>query len=362
MKSLFFLLAIILTSTKVFSQNLNQLAETIIEKYDIPQMSFSVLTKDSILIIQSVGYKKIGSQIEHEKGGISDFFHLGSNTKAITGFIAAYLVEKNKINWETKFFDLFPKLKSDQNKEYHHITLKDLLTHRAKMQAFTDGKEFETLPKFIGNAQAQRQKFVESVLTLPKVDNDDAYHYSNAGYSAASMMLEKVSGKSWEELVHKVFTKELKLTYAMGWPNRNFENQPWGHWEENGKLVPVSPQTDYNLNLVQPGGDMSMNIVDYSKFIQLNLKGLSGGNAVLKTKTYQFLHNAENEYAIGWGNGEKDNIKYSAHAGTDGSFYSFALIDRNNLIAYIILVNSGDESAQRGVSEMITILEKVYSR
>ncbi len=44
---------------------------------------------------------------------INDKFHIGSNTKAMTTFIIAKYVEKNKLKWDTKFFDLFSDWKAN---------------------------------------------------------------------------------------------------------------------------------------------------------------------------------------------------------------------------------------------------------
>lgn len=348
---------IILTlfSSLIFGQDFTKIAKKIMEKDSIPEMAFAIVTKDNIIIQKVVGHHKI-SEI-NSSANLSDYFHLGSNTKAITSFIAASLVENKKIKWNTKFFDLFPELKNKSNQNYLNITLEDLLSHRAKIQPFTSGAEYQKLPIFFGNKKEKRRKFAEYVLTLEPVRNNKNYNYSNAGYSVATLMLEKVSGKSWEKLISKILKQKLKIDFAFGWPNRNFENQPYGHWIENGKLTPVPANIDYDLSMAEPAGDLSMNIENYAKFIQLNIQGLSGKDNFLKSETYKFLHTAKNEYAIGWGNFTKNNEQISEHAGSDGTFFSYAQIDRKNLIGYIVLVNNGSESAQNGVFEMVNKLK-----
>ena len=356
MHKILFLILISFFNT-AFAQNLEILADSIMTKNEIPEMAFAVVTKDSILVQNTIGHHKITELKDKPNAQHDDLFHLGSNTKAITGFISAYLVEKRKIKWNTKFFDLFPTLKKVSNQKYHNITLEHLLSHRAFIQPFTNGVEFSKLPKFSGNKQQKRTEFAKYVLTLPPIKNDEIYNYSNAGYSVATMMLEKVSGKSWEKLVTEILKSKLKLDFRFGWPNRNAKNQPFGHWIENGKLISVAPETSYDLSLVEPAGDLSMNIANYSKFIQLNICGLSGKNNFLKSDTYKYLHTAKKDYAIGWGNYEKNNSNISEHAGSDGTFFSYAQIDRKKLIGYIVIVNSGTEKAQKGVSEMINLMK-----
>ena len=48
----------------------------------------------------------------------------------------------------------------------------------------------------------------------------------------------------------------------------------------------------------------------------------------------------------------------SLHSGSDGTFFSRAVIDRKKSIAYVVFVNSATKSAQSGVYEMINELKK----
>ncbi len=353
-----YLILFLLFTVPSFCQDINKIATEIIAKDSIPALAYAIVSFDEMKS------NVIGNRILlNPKNGAnqSDYFHLGSNSKAITGFVAAYLVESGKINWNTKFFDLFPELMNKSNLAYENITLLDLLSHRGRINAFTSGNEFLNLPKFKGSKKEQREQFAKYVLTLNPVENNEVYNYSNAGYSVAALMLEKVTNQSWEDLVKLVLTDKLNLDVAFGWPNRNFKNQPFGHWEENGKIISLNPDVDYDLRYIEPGGDLSMKIEDYAKFIQLNLQGLKGKDNLLKAETYQFLHFGLPDYSIGWANFITKGNQNSEHAGSDGTFFSFTLIQPNLDKAFIVLVNSGTEIAQEGVFEMIKHLKIIYT-
>ena len=81
------------------------------------------------------------------------------------------------------------------------------------------------------------------------------------------MLLEKVSGKSWEDLSLEILNSEMNIDFIFGWPNRNLKNQHFGHWVGKGNIVPVYLDVDYGLSLVEPAGDLSMNLRNYVKFI-----------------------------------------------------------------------------------------------
>jgi CubicO group peptidase (beta-lactamase class C family) len=350
-------------SLTVKGQDLQKFSDSLMMTNQIPELGFAVISPDSILELKTLGFHRTDLKNQQTKANLSDYFHLGSNTKAITGFVAAYLVEKNKIKWTTKFFDLFPDWKKNSNSAYYDITLVDLLSHRAKIQPYTSGLEFQELPAFKGDKSEQRKQFSKYLLKeKPVKNNGKVYNYSNAGYSIAALMLAKVSGKTWEQLTKELMTTKVKVNLGFGFPNRLNLNQPYGHWIEKDTLKALGPDIDYDLALGEPAGDISMTLPDYAKFIQLNLQGLSGKDNVLKASTYHFLHFGLKDYSIGWGNVNKDGKQLSEHSGSAGTFFCYTLLDKTNKLAYVIIANSATQQTQQGVFKLLNILRKKYGR
>lgn len=361
MRRFFLSLFIIGISTTIRAQDLKKYTDSLMIKYNIPELGYSVISTDKILELQILGFHRTDLRNENTRASSLDYFHLGSNTKAITGFVAAKFVEENKIKWSTKFFDLFPRWKKYSNSAYYEITLLDLLSHRAKIQPYTSGLEYQELPEFIGSKSEQRKQFSKYLLAEKPVNNKiKTYNYSNGGYSIAALMLEKVSGKSWEHLTQEVMSQNLKIKIEFGWPNKLDGYQPYGHWIENDTLKAISPSIDYNLALGEPAGDISMTLPDYSKFIQLNLQGLLGKDNVIKSSTYNFLHFGLNEYSVGWGNLSKNDIQISEHSGSAGTFFCYTLLDKSKHVAYIIVANSATMGTQEGIFKLLGVLRKKY--
>ncbi|MES2827297.1 MAG: serine hydrolase [Bacteroidota bacterium] len=341
------------------AQTLSKTADSLRIASEIPEMAYAILSSDSLLVTNTFGFHRSTLKNDETKALLDDYFHLGSNTKAITGLIAAYLVEQKKISWTAKLFALFPEWKAAANPAYYEVTLADLLSHRARIKPFTSGTEFQTLPKFEGTKSAKRKLFAYYLLTNePLAKNAETYNYSNAGYSIAALMLEQASGKTWEDLVDEVLNKKLHLRYKFGWPNRTDSKQPSGHWLEDKVLTPLDSTTAYNLNLIEPAGDISMPLADYAKLIQMNLEGLEGENNFLKAQTYNYLHYGLPKYAIGWLNVNTADKHSSEHAGSAGTFYCYTHINRDKNIAYIIMANSATEKALDGVFKLFNSMVK----
>lgn len=347
---------LLVISTLCFGQKTAKFADSIRNVFNIPEISYAVIDSKTIFEISAMG--KHSTELP-DTATVNDRFHIGSNTKAMTAFIIAKYVEKGKLKWATKFFDIFPQWKNNSNQAYFNVTLQDLLSHRARIQPF-QGENDPIIPNFKGTKQEKRKKFGKFVLSLEpaEIDTVQKFTYSNADYTLATLMLEEVTQKSWEQLAKKVFNQDLKLNIKFSWPENQKVKDTWGHSSENGKLIPISSNTDYHLDYTEPAGDINIKLNDYLKFIQLNLQGLKGQNNYLTSKTYQFIHNGIENYSLGWYNIYENGKELSTHSGTAGTYYSLVHIDRINQKAYIIFTNSFNQDTQQGVRLLMRKLKE----
>ncbi len=333
------------------------------EEYGIPGIAAVVLTSDSILIIAVDGVRKLG---EPDSVQIDDRFHIGSNTKAMTGFVAGVLVEKGLISWDTRILDVFPEFAESSKDVYRDKTLKDLLSHRARIMPFTSGVEFANLPEFEGGKSERRRAFAGWLLQQEPVEVDTVrgYVYSNAGYGIVAAMMEKVSGKSWEQLMTDELFGPLGIDGRFGWPAYEDADQPWGHYYETDsqRVFPHDPHDEYQLpDIASAAGDVSLSILDYGKFLQANLIGLNGKDRVLTAATYEVLHPCVDsmiQYGVGWGLREHEGYKVSRHNGSAGTFYCTALVFRDKDLALGIMTNAITTEAEKALADLrVRIME-----
>jgi len=118
---------ILFAVNKCPAQNTSAFADSVRRVYKIPELSYAVVSADDVYELHALGGRKINTEWV---ATLNDRFRIGSNTKAITGFIAAQLVREGKLSWDTKFFDLFPEMRAASNKAYQQLTLLNLLTFR----------------------------------------------------------------------------------------------------------------------------------------------------------------------------------------------------------------------------------------
>lgn len=357
MKRLFTTFFFLTTFFAVSGQTTIDFADSIRIKYKIPELAFAVVSADTIIEFQTFGVQRINTNF---KAKTDDRFHIGSNTKAITSFISALLVEQGKIKWNTKFFDLFPELKQKSQKEYQDITLQDLLTFRGKLPAYTYTFDKPTKKQITGDNAEQRFQLAKSFLAQNPMQSENGLTPSNADYILAGLMLERATQKPFKELVTD-FGNTQRITFGFDYPNLSDTFQPWGH---DINLKPLPPFDNYKLNWLLSAGNINVSLPDYIKFIQLQLKGLNGQSKILSSQTFEKLLYGLPTFSFGWFNklDTETNHHIAYNEGNAGAFITQVQIIKETGKAFIIFTNSSTEETKKGIEILMTRLQKKYGR
>lgn len=360
---------IISSSLFMNGQNINNVyVEKIInkakKKFDLPAIAISVMSSDSVYASTVLGNRIYG---ESDQVTEKDYFHIGSCSKSILAMIAGRLVDENKIEWKTKYFDVYPEMKNNSNRAYHNITLEDLFLCKAGIQAYVSGDEkFPEIDNKTKNSQIEFAKYLLSQEPTSPINKNQSFKhvYSNASYTLASLMLEKVTSKSYEELINFYLFNKLGLTTIFGFPNKFQDKQPWGHLKSGKHIEKFSPSHEYEIPyLIKPAGDLSMPPPIFSKYVQLHLKGLRGTENFLSTTTWQYIHYGFKEFSLGIGNGISFGRQFSGMDGSTGTFFCRAILVPDSDFAFIIMTNAGSGTGEMKAIEWITkkLIKKHYN-
>lgn len=343
--------------------------------YNFPAVAYGVIKNDSIIALNVLGFRDINTK---EKVQQTDYFHIGSNTKSFTAFLAGSLIEKGLIDWDTEFFTLFPELKATSDSSYFGMTLEQLLSHRARLINFRDEPEISTIIANYENSLGEGlsikekrsflMKYILQKAPLPVYSQcDDCY--SNAGFIAAGLMLEKVSGLTWEELIIEL-SNEVKFDLHIGWPVDYNPEQPKGHinpkyWslDIEKDLVPISDQLRkfHSFNqfglLTAPSGNISIQTESFLKYLNLHLKGLKGTDNNLKSETYKHILTTFSSYSNGWGVEKLDGEIVYSHRGSNGTFNSFAGLFPERDMGIVVMINTYNGS---GLTDIIMEISETF--
>lgn len=353
---------------------IHQKIDSLRVQYGIPAVAYAVATSDSTMIQNVLGVR---NNQTNETTTLSDLFHIGSLGKAVTAFIGGKLVEEKRLTWETRFFDVFPELEEGTHPGFKNITFKDLLSHRARLVPFKGGKQWKIIEDFessLSNDVPSDKimiQFARYLLTLEPVTLNEweRLRYSNVGYQLAGLMIEKVSGKKWVQLIDEL-NRDLNIHLHFDWPITVGHDQPIGHMipEEQSfdgdEHIPIpdtiqaflKPHLDYTYF----SGHMSLSLPDYIKFAQLHLDGLKGNDNYLKAETYDFILRGLPEYAMGWSNDLYQSKHLHCHIGGFVSFQAHVKLVEEDDLAIVVFINSGANESSKGLHEIRFLLQKYF--
>lgn len=334
------------------AHDLEQTLHRIRAEHDLPALAAAVVRGDSIQTA-AVGVRRVGAP---DLVRIDDRFHIASCTKSMTAMLAAILVEQERLRWTSRLVDVIPELQQRVRPEYRDATLEQLLAHAARMPAYTQfgPKRLEKLKAFRGTPTEQRLAFLTEVLSdePPNRASGDAA-YSNVGYTAAALMMERATGESWEQLIQTRLFRPLRLQHVgFGWPaTPATPDAPRGHVRRGGSVTPQPLDDSYMLPVVLwPAGAVNSSIRDLARYAADHLKGLRGEKALLPRSAYEKLHRPPSGdlqgFTLGWG--VRQDPRWGAvhyGAGSGGTFFVRIFIVPALNVAVVVASNSGEAGA-----------------
>jgi CubicO group peptidase (beta-lactamase class C family) len=328
-------------------RNLDDLLEPIRATNRVPALACAVIRSNRIVGMGAVGLRK--SDVPSAPVTLQDKWHHGSLTKSMTATLAAILVERGQIRWESTLEEVFPSLAASMKPDWRSVRLDWLCSNRGGAPGnINAGGLWTQLVNFRGTPFEGRRLLLERLTkTAPTSTPGTAYEYSNAGFALAGHMLETVAGKPWEDLLTENLFLPLGMTSAgFGVPaTPRHIDQPWGHQRISGNNNPIEPgpMAD-NPPAVGPAGTVHCSLLDLAKYTAFHVAGHRGNTSLLPQAAMVQLHTAvpnNGRYAYGWTETPRPWANGTAltHNGSNVQWYSVIWMAPNREFAVVALCN-----------------------
>ena len=148
-------------------------------------------------------------------------FGIASTTKLFTGLVAARLVDRGVVRYESRVVDLVPPDLRPHDLD-ERVTLHHLLSHTSGVGDYADeydGPPYEQLWDTVppGTIRGARD-LIRAFPDVPRTgDPGAAARYNNGAYVLAGLALEEATGKSYPELVRAEVFEPLGMTASGFW-------------------------------------------------------------------------------------------------------------------------------------------------
>ena len=324
-----------------FTQNKAQQIEDLINKYvEYGKFNGSVLVSDQGKVVFKKGFGM--ANMEWDIPNQPNTKHrLGSITKQFTAMLILQLAAEGKLDLQapiTTYLPDYPKATGDK------ITTHHLLTHTAGIPNYT------SFPGFFKDESRNPYKPLDFTEKFANKDLEfepgERFNYSNSGYFLLGVIIETLSGKTYEQMLHDKIFKPLNMNDT-GYDNHDdiLKNRATGYEKEAGKLI----NSKYlDMSIPYAAGSMYSTVEDlylWDQALYTN-KLLPQKYMDMYFKGYiQAFGNAK--YAYGWGVGydkigtSNDSIYTISHGGGINGFNTNISRATQDKSLVVLLNNTG---------------------
>ena len=260
-------------------------------------------------------------------------FRLGSITKQFTAMLVLQLEQQGKL----KVHDPIAKYMPDAPPAWQKITFHHLLTHSAGLPNFTSFPDYLRTMNEPSPPAETLQRFRDKELEF---EPGARFNYSNSGYVLLGYLLEKITGKSYEQVLREQILTPLGMEdtgYDM--PAPVLKNRASGY-----RLGPKGYMNAAFIDMTIPhaAGAMYSTVEDLLKWDQ----ALYTEQLLPKAALDRMFEPFKDNYAYGWVVGDHKGRTRMAHGGGINGFATFIARYPNERLTVITLANL--ENAQSG--------------
>ena len=268
-------------------------------------------------------------------------FRIASLTKQFTAVLILKLVEENKIKLKGKISDYLPYYKKDIGEK---VTIHHLLTHSSGIPNYT------TLPKFNENVSKSYipvQAMVEFFCSEPlEFESGKKFVYNNSGYFILGAIIEKVTGKSYQQALQDMILTPLQLNNT-GYDNSHevLPKRASGY-QHIGTQYYKAPYLDMSVSF--SAGALYSTIEDLYRWS----KAFDNPDFLSKKSKKLIFTPHISDYGYGWvvksvqKNLQKGKTKMAQHSGVIQGFNAFIMRLEEEGHTIILLNNTGNVPLQ----------------
>lgn len=368
----------LLLNAQTASENLTQELQALSETSELPGFAVSVVSADAIHYQQGFGFANRRTETPFTP---ATRLGVGSVTKTLTGVAIVQLISSGKIDRENPINDYLPFEIVNPYHSESPILVKHLLDHSSSIrdgknygQAYlfdeaNDNSSVEGIHGgFLGFLKSHEplglEDFIRETLVpkgrwykkknflkaVPGTENS----YSNLNAAIAGLLVEKVSGQSFQEYTTENIFAPLGLNNSV-WSINAEEKDLFAEYYFPSKLI--VPR--YYL-ATYPDGGWITNTADLSTYLQDMIAGYIGETGLLSQESYQMLlpGDVDDQRAF-WGMGSKS--RDIGHTGSDPGVHCEMRFNADSKIGIVIMTNVNAEDNETLWTQFLEIKKTVQA-
>jgi D-alanyl-D-alanine carboxypeptidase len=324
--------------------------EKLFKDINTPSIQYMIFNKKSIIYSYINGF----AELPGKKAGNTTSYNLYSVTKTFTALAVLQLVSSGKIKLDGPVLHYLPAF--PYNKQ---VTVRHLLTHTSGIPNPIPLNWIHTAEEHPG---FNREEFFNTIVNKTRDNNTEPgkkFKYSNIGYIILGRLIEKISGRSYEEyivenILQKLDPQELSFvitkpqSHAAGYQDaHSFVNLLLGLFIDKKKFMGKAAGKWKTFNTFYVNDPAYGGLIGTANGLAAYIRELLKKDCSLLPPEYKAMLFSENilpggkptGMCMSWFKGSLRGFNFYTHAGGGGGYYSEIRIYPEAGVGSVLLLN-----------------------
>ena len=284
------------TPISSFVSDLDHLAADVMADWKVPGATLAVVQDGKVALTRAYGQRDAEAGLPVSP---ATQFLICSITKSFTATAVALLHHEGRLDWTKPVRDYMPEFRLSDPVATERVTVRDLLCHQS-------GLPRHDWVHFAGDRAPAEMLGVMRHLELSR-DIRTTWQYNNLCYNVAGLLIERVSGQSFEAFIRARLTDRLGMSVGFSLDDLEASDEA---------ARPYMMHEDTRLPAIRlpirttAAGAINTSVVDLANWMRLHLgKGEFDGERLLPAALIGELH-APRVYNTGSGRAEFGDAHY----------------------------------------------------
>jgi len=318
--------------------------QTEMSRARIPGLSIAVIRDGRIVLAKGYGIANVEHQVPVKPETI---FQSGSMGKQFTSTLIMMLIEEGKISLDDKLGKFF----SEGPEDWRNIPIRNLLTHT--------GGTTDYPPDFDMRRDYTEAELLRRAAAIPLAfQPGQRWSYSNLGYLTLGLVISKVTGKFYGDLLQERIFKPLEMTTARVISEADIvPNRAAGYVIAQGQLK--------NQNWVSPtmnttaDGALYLTVLDMAKWdaALYTEKLLKRSSLDMMWTPVRLNDGSTQPYGFGWQIGSINGHRLVEHGGAWQGFKAHISRYVDDKLTVVVFANLAQANTARMVHDVAAIFQ-----
>lgn len=335
-------------------QGLDTFVNKVLKDWHAAGVSIAVVEKNKVVYVGGFGYRDVEKKLPVDENTL---FAIGSCTKAFTSSMIGMLMKDGLVDIDKPVRNYLPDLKFYNEFLNDHVTLRDMMSHRTGLPRH----DFS----WYGSTATRLELLKRIEFQEPSAQLREKWQYNNFMFMAQGVLIEKLTGKSWENnLREKILTPLGMNNTVMSVVDMEKSSNRSRAYDVRNDTIHAIPFR--NIDAIGPAGSINSSSKDMANWLltwinggKFNGKEIIPANYLYQAMTPQMVTGAglpagENKdvffgtYGFAWGmSSYRGHYRVEHGGGIDGFITSTGFFPADSIGIFVVSSQSGPTTAIR---------------